>query len=279
MGALAVLVLLAAGCRPSAPEQPEQPAPAASAEELRPGFEAHFDAWDAEGAFVLYDLRQDRYLRYNPGRCATRYLPASTFKIFNALVALETGVLADAEVVIPWDGVERGYDAWNRDHNLRTAFGVSAVWFYQEVARRVGAERMRAFVAQERYGNADIGGGIDRFWLDGALRISADEQVAFLRRLYEGNLPAFSPGTVATVKDIMKMEEGDGYTLRGKTGWAVYEGVNYGWLVGYVEKGDDVFFFAMQLESPDPDFDMVAARNAITYGILAELGIREMAPG
>lgn len=277
---LLILIGFAAGCRPApaegGAETETEAVSVAPVEEERPEWARHFEAYGAEGAFVLYDQARNRYLRYNPARSAQGFIPASTFKIFNALVALETGVIRDTSEVLPWDGVER-MTPWDQDHNLASAFRVSAVWFYQELARRIGEERMQAYLSRERYGNADLSGGIDTFWLTGGLRISPDEQVDFLRRLHAGDL-GFSERTMALVRNVMVMERTDDYVLRGKTGWAVLDGIDYGWLVGYVEKGGDVYFFATQVESADPDFPMMEARPAITYAILDELGIRPQQP-
>jgi beta-lactamase class D len=271
--------LLSGGCSPSSPSPDQAPAvpaadtTAAPAEEERPDWKRPFDAFQADGAFVLYDRTRNRYLRYNPERAARRFLPASTFKIFNSLVALETGVIRDTSEVMPWDGVERRVPAWNRDHTLGSAFRASAVWFYQEVARRVGEARMREHVAREHYGNEDLTGGIDAFWLTGGLRISPNEQVDLLRRLHAGTL-GFSPRTMALVREIMVMERTDAHTLRGKTGWGIVDDVNHGWLVGYLERGPDVYFFATNVESAAPHFPMFEARRAITFAILEELGLR-----
>lgn len=269
---LLALFLLAACHRPATGEA----GPAAdtvAAVVVHPEWERHFAAYGAEGTFVVYDEAGHTYHRYNPERAARRFIPASTFKIFNSLVALDTGVVGDTSEVFAWDGVDRGRAAWNRDHNLRSAFQVSAVWFYQELARRIGEERMRAYVARERYGNQDLSGGIDRFWLSGGLRISPDEQVELLRRLRAGTL-GFSERAMALVRAVMVMEEAPGYVLRGKTGWAVVDGVDHGWLVGYVERDGDPYFYALNLESTAPDFPMMEARRAITFAILDELGLR-----
>ena len=244
-------------------------------EERRPDLGRYFRQYGVEGTFVVYDRARDHWTRYNADRAGRRFIPASTFKIFNSLVALETGAVEDAATVIPWDSVDRGSRGWNQDQTLRTAFQRSAVWAYQELARRIGETRMHAFVRREHYGNEDIGGGIDRFWLTGALRISPNEQVAFLRRLDAGTV-GFSRRSVATVRDIMVLEETPDYTLRGKTGWAGPQregGPEIGWLVGWVERGGDTHFFALNLETHDPDFPMREARRRITYGILRELGV------
>jgi beta-lactamase class D len=135
-----------------------------------------------EGCFVLYDAQADTWLRHNPRGCAERFTPCSTFKIANSLIALHTGVASGPEFSLKWDGVKHPITAWNRDHTMRSAFSNSAVWFYQEIARRIGPERMTDGLRRFDYGNCDTSGGVTNFWLDSTLRISADEQVAFLRR-------------------------------------------------------------------------------------------------
>src|SRR5262245_1865034 len=168
------------------------PSAHAIAQDLRPYFK------NVEGCFVLYDLKNDRYLRYNEQRCRRRFSPFSTFKIPNSLIGLETGVIKDAEFVIPWDRVKyppqenwnvEPFSHWGQDHTLRTAIKYSVVWYYRELATRVGSARMKDNLEKLRYGNRDISGGIDRFWLNSSLRISPDEEVEFLKALYLEKLP------------------------------------------------------------------------------------------
>lgn len=230
-----------------------------------------FDEYNHEGCFVLYDLKKDEYIKYNPERCAERFIPASTFKIFNSLAALESGVIKDENEIIKWDGVKRSYDKWNQDLNLALAFKYSAVWFYQELARRIGEERMQEYVNQNHYGNEDISGGIDVFWLQGGIRISPDEQIEFLKKIYN-NKTAFSKRSIDILKKIMIYEQTDKYTLRAKTGWGIRFENQVGWFVGYVEKGDDIYFFATNLESKEPE-EGFKSRFEVSYNILRELGI------
>ncbi len=131
-----------------------------------------FDEPKLEGTFVLYNLVKDSLLIYNLERAQQQFLPASTFKILNSLISLETKVV-DENTIIQWDGVKRFYDKWNQDQNMKTAFPISCVWFYQELARRVGFEKMQYFLQESNYGNKKLGDKIDTFWLEGELRISA----------------------------------------------------------------------------------------------------------
>lgn len=220
-------------------------------------FAQHFQDLGVEGSILIYDLNRDRTYEHNPVRNATEFLPASTFKILNSLIALETGVIANDLAILTWDGVERSVPAWNRDLNMHTAFQQSAVWFYQVIARRVGHERMQQWVAAADYGNQTIGNAdeIDTFWLDGDLRITPQEQIQFLRRLYTNELP-FSADVVATVKEIMIVEQTPDYTIRAKTGWFGFgqpDQDQVGWYVGYVEQAGNVYFFATNIDIRDSD--------------------------
>jgi len=239
--------------------------------EDRRDLKKYFDEYGHEGCFILYDLKKDSYLKYNPERCKERFIPASTFKIFNSLVGLETGAVKDVFEVFKWDSVKRSYDSWNQDLDMVNAFKYSGVWYYQELARRIGEEKMQHYISLNHYGNKDISGSIDMFWLDGGLRISADEQIEFLKKLYQNELK-FSRRSMDIVKQIMIYEETEEYIIRAKTGWALRVEDQVGWFVGYIEKGNDVYFFAINVQSKNPEEGFVS-RKDITFKILKELGI------
>lgn len=225
----------------------------------------------ATGSALVFEEPSGRRFSYGGDRLRHRHLPASTFKIPNSLIALETGVVPGVDTVIPWDKVDRGSPGWNRDHDMRSAFEVSAVWFYQEMARRIGEERMQDYVQRLGYGNRDIGGGLDRFWLSGELRISPEEQVAFLRRLARRELPV-SRATMDAVVAIMRQERQDGVSVFSKTGWTHALGPHQGWNVGWAERAGQRWFFAVQVESPNEEFDMRSARIELTNAVLRQAG-------
>jgi beta-lactamase class D len=240
--------------------------------QVRPDWKSYYERWGVHGCFLLYDLRADRMHVYNPARCDSAFLPASTFKIFNSLVALETAVVQDENDTIRWDGVERPIAGWNADQNMRSAIRYSTVWFYQELARRIGERRMQEYISRSHYGNEDISGGIDLFWLEGGLRITPREQTAFLRRLYDNDLP-FSNRTMEKVKEILILERTDEYIFRGKTGWAARPEKEVGWFVGYLERGRDAYFFANCIDITREED--TRARIGITREILQDLGLME----
>ncbi|MDB4990586.1 MAG: Beta-lactamase, partial [Myxococcaceae bacterium] len=187
-----------------------------------------------------------------------------------------TGVVTDADFVIPWDGVTRDFPAWNRDHTLRSAIQVSAVPYFQELARRVGPEREAEWVRAFSYGNADTGSkqAVDRFWLDGPLAISPVEQLDFLRRFATGKLPV-SARSREIVRDILVLDRHADIVLRGKTGWGQPHQLDQvGWFVGYVEQRDQRTYVAVLLHGqPEQDDNaFLALRRTLAEGALTELG-------
>ncbi|MBD2098398.1 class D beta-lactamase [Trichocoleus sp. FACHB-591] len=213
-----------------------------------PNLAKAFQELGVDGSIIIYDKNRDRFYEHNPTRNATAFFPASTFKILNALISLETGVIRDDLAILTWDGVQREIPAWNRDTNLRQAFKDSTVWFYQVLARRNGHEQMQKFVEQANYGNRQIGtpDRIDHFWLEGPLQITPRQEIEFLQRLKRNDLP-FSKRTIDLVKNIMIMEQTPDYILRGKTGWVTEISPGVGWLVGYLEQNNNVYFFAANI--------------------------------
>lgn len=207
-----------------------------------------FKELGVEGSIVIYDASKQKFYEHNTSRNSRAFFPASTFKILNTLVALETEVIKDDVTVLTWDGIKREIEPWNRDTNLRQAFKNSTVWFYQILARKIGRERMQKFIDRVGYGNQQIAGreNIDKFWLKGPLKITPKEQIKFLEKLQSGNLP-FSQRNLNLLKDIMIIEETPNYTLRAKTGWAASTSPNIGWFVGYLEQNNKVYFFATNI--------------------------------
>ena len=211
----------------------------------QPAIAELFQAAGVRGTFVLLDVQDGSLRGHDQARAETRFIPASTFKLANSLIGLEVGAVKDVEQVLPYGGKPQPYKAWERDMGLREAIKVSNVPIYQELARRIGLPRMDAKVRQLGYGNGEIGTQVDNFWLVGPLQISAVEQTSFLARLAQGQLP-FAASAQAQVREIALLEQGAGWTLYGKTGWAD----SIGWWVGWVEQGDKLYSFALNIDMP-----------------------------
>ena len=208
-----------------------------------PDFSKQFEEAGVSGVLVVFDLDYDILWFHNQDLAEQRFAPASTFKIPNSLFGLQSGVVEGQDTSFKWDGRATWNAGWNQDQTFLTAFRHSAVWVYQEIARNIGKEQMQAFLRQAHYGNQRIGGPVDSFWLDGSLKISPMEQIDFLQKLYFKELP-MSEDAQQTVKEMMYLEDGPGWILRGKTGWATYQKPHLGWFVGWLETERGVYFFA-----------------------------------
>ena len=231
-----------------------------------------FDEADVTGGIYVYDLNKNKYTIFDRQRMETGFVPASTSKIIHSLIFLDSGAIKDENEVLKWDGVQRPIEAWNKDHNLQTALKVSAVWFYIKVSKRLNRETMQRYYDSANYGNRNTNGfGVD-YWNKGDLRITPRRQIDFLVKFYQNRLP-FSPQVISTVKDILIEEKTDNYTLRAKTGWSSAYTPQVGWWIGYVERGEDVYFFATEIDiTKDED---AAKRKEITKNILKSLKIIE----
>ncbi|PKQ64176.1 class D beta-lactamase [Labilibaculum filiforme] len=218
---------------------------------------------NVNGTFVLKNLNTSKTLTYNKERSDTEFVPASTFKILNSMIALQVSSIASVDDTIIWDGVDREYKPWNKDQTMRTALPISCVWFYQELARSTGQEKMQKWINAANYGNKKIDNKIDRFWLDGKLAISANEQIDFLEKLIKDELP-FDKKIQETVKNIMITDSTENYVIHSKTGWSK----NIGWNVGYIVAKNNIWIFVMNIDMND--IKMAPIRKVITYDILKE---------
>jgi beta-lactamase class D len=241
------------------------------------------------GCFLLMDLETGHVTRNDAAKCARRLIPASTFKVPHALIALETGVVASTSEVRKWDGTKRAVQMWNQDQTLDTAMRRSALWFFQGTAKQIGRPRMEEWLKRLGYGNADASGDITRFWLGGPLRVSPDEQLDFLARMYRGELPVSAktleavkatlvqgPDTVASIRDGINMGGPwkDGAVLSCKTGTHPQPEGDITWLVGHVAspRGRHVFVSAVQSppgQHPKPQPALASAIEALkAHGLL-----------
>jgi beta-lactamase class D len=210
-----------------------------------------------DGTFILRDMKNEKTFVYNNERANQQFAPQSTFKVPNSLIGLQVGAVKDEYDIKYWDGVERELEVWNQDHTLGSAMRNSVVWYYQAMARDIGENRMEKWVQDISYGNEDISGGIDQFWLSSSLKISPKEQAEFMESLYKESLP-FDKDIMKTVKRIMIQKKGDHYTLYGKTG----QGPGLGWYVGFIETENQAYSFATNIAGTSTD-----AKN-ITMDIL-----------
>lgn len=235
----------------------------------------YFKENNVYGCFALMENATGKFTVHNLKRYRdSSYLPASTFKIINSLVGLQTGRISSDSMKLKWDGIPRAIPAWNRDMSMYEAFRVSAVWYYQEIARRIGKDTMQRWLDTLSYGTKKVG-IIDSFWLDNTLKIRPDEQLGLVKRLYFDQLPFFKTYQ-ETVKRAMLFEDNANYRLGYKTGWGYTEKGNaLGWVLGWIEENNHPYFFVLNIESSDRNIDMPAVRMKMLKGILRELGFLE----
>ncbi|MCD6012730.1 MAG: blaOXA [Flavipsychrobacter sp.] len=240
--------------------------------------------------FMLRDNNHESIHYYNKDRNIQRITPASTFKIFLSLAALESAVAPDDQLVIKWDSVQRKPD-WDKDMNLREALTSSSEPYFKELARRIGPTKLQHYLDTVKYGNMTMAGNIDEVWTNHSLQISADEQTGFLKRLYFAELP-FAERTQRIVKTMMLREQTPGYNLYYKTGtWHTPDTTKFiYWIVGFAERIEHVkepegsmnksdtrnypYFFAQNFEMPiaDTSKDWFKTRLEILHDVLKEYG-------
>jgi len=236
-------------------------------------YHTYLDSLQAEGIFLLYDLKANKLVEYKGLSKDTMLIPASTFKIPNSLIGLETGKVKDELTEFKWNGTTYQNQTWNRDQNLRDAFQNSTVWYFQELARKIGEKHMKKFLAQFNYGNQNTGGGIDKFWLSGELRISPLQQLEFLKGLWNEELKV-SKKTTKTMKKVFVAEKKGESTLYAKTGWGFTDGSDIGWYMGVVENEKSTYLFVHALVSKDSRLELFGeARKSIARRILNKNGI------
>jgi beta-lactamase class D len=239
-----------------------------------------FNEYKVKGSFILFDEKKSQFTRYNRERCKERFTPASTFKIPNSLIAVEEHIVENPNSLLKWDSVESGNPLWDKDLTLREAFRVSCVPCYVRIANKIGESSYRKYLDKLDYGNRSTANATSdvnmkiAFWLTGELKISQEEQIAFLRKLYDYKLPV-SKRSIDVTKEILVDEKKEDYILSGKLGRGNDPNARkvIGWYVGYVEKDGNVYFFATNFESADPSENFGGARKDITLKILRKLKV------
>ncbi len=286
------LTVILAGCAGAAPPaavpQPGEPTapasaagpkaasglPAPAGPKALPELAKEFEADRVTGTIALYDTQDGVLGCSDIDKCREAVSPASTFKIPNSMIALESGVVEGPDTLLPWDHQQYTNDNWNQDLKFRDAFRVSCLPCYRAIARKVGEAGEREWVQKLGYGNRDTSGGVDRFWLWGGLRISPLEQIDFLRR-FDGNKLPISERTADMVRDIMTLDVTEKYVLRGKTGSTAppEEPRELYWFVGWLEAGERRVFFATLIDGHAQGVEPMQVRRPLTERILRAKGL------
>ncbi|MGE5518963.1 MAG: penicillin-binding transpeptidase domain-containing protein [Candidatus Dadabacteria bacterium] len=255
-----LLVLLFIGCSPNNVDTDNS-------------LETYFKQNHSEGCFTLFNNSNGRFTIYNlPRYRDSTFMPVGTFDLMDALIGLQTGVITNDSMVIKWDGRDRGVPEWNKDLSLHQALQVSALPYFQEVARRLGKDTMQLWLDSVKYGNMKIGGVLDSFWLNNSLKLTPDEEMGFAKRLFFNQLPFFKNNQEA-VKEGMLMEDKPTYRLSYHAGMArKMDGSNMATVVGWVQENQHPYFFILNMETKDPNVDLKTVRITVLKQILNHLG-------
>lgn len=225
----------------------------------------------SSGSFVLYDTANDSWQIYQKEHALTRTAPASTYKIYSALLGLETGAITPEQSVIRWNGQKYQYDTWNADQDLTSAMLNSVNWYFQTMDARIGLSRIKSYIHDIGYGNQTIAGDTATYWMNDALKISPVEQVEMLRKFHDNSF-GFAPEHITSVKQSLRLESNENGTLYGKTGTiSVHGKTTSGWLIGFVEKDERTCYFAINIQGQNQADGFAASQLALR--ILSRLHI------
>lgn len=224
-----------------------------------------------EGSFVLYNSRENAWSVYNPDNARKRISPNSTYKIYDALLGLESGVISPESSVISWNGESCPFETWEGDQDLNSAIKNSVNWYFQSIDSQLGSDSIKSFLHTIQYGNQQTGSDMDLYWTDSSLKISPLEQVELLKKFNENEFH-FSPDNISAVKKALQLSSSDAGNFFGKTGTGRIEGrdVN-GWFVGYVETSDNTYYFSVNIKADSNASGSAAAKIAMS--VLSDLNI------
>jgi beta-lactamase class D len=214
------------------------------------------DSSKVEGSILIFDANKNEFYSNDFDWANKGFLPASTFKIANSINALENGIAQDTSTVFYWDGKPKYLKSWEEDMNFYQAYQRSCVPCYQHIARNTGVDKMKTTLSKIEYlGMVFDSTSIDNFWLEGNSKISQFQQIDFLKRLFNKELP-IKEKTYEVMNQIMLLDENPDYTLYGKTGWAQpNDSTNIGWFVGYAVTSNNTYFIATNIQ-PNEGFDI-----------------------
>ncbi|MDF1612548.1 penicillin-binding transpeptidase domain-containing protein [Stygiobacter electus] len=227
-----------------------------------------------KGTLVLYGQQKEKYFVYNKERAEERFLPASTFKIMNSLIALQLKIIPDENYIFKWDGIKYENKNWNKDHNLNSALKYSVVPIFRNIAKEIGKKNYEKYLDAVSYGNCVVGEDTTGFWLDNSLKISAMEQVIFIKRFYKYQLP-FNKEVIDLLKKLLPTQKIKDKLIHYKTGTGRNENNKWIlWNVGYCETEKNVYYFAFNIEEDNFD-NGIKKREIITKKLFESLIISD----
>ena len=226
---------------------------------------------DYTGSFVLYDQATDKWNIYNIDNASTRIPPNSTYKIYDALLGLESGIITPEHSTFTWNGEPCPFESWESDQDLTSAMHNSVNWYFQAIDSQAGFQSVKTFLQTINYGNQNTGTNLNLYWTDFSLKISPIEQVELLQNFYQNNFH-FDRKNIQAVKNALLLSTTSSGSLYGKTGTGRVNGKDVnGWFVGYIESDNNTYYFATNIQAPSNATGSQATE--ITEAILSDFGI------
>ena len=226
---------------------------------------------DYTGSFVLYDQSADKWNIYNMDHASTRVPPNSTYKIYDALLGLESGIITPEHSTFTWNGEPCPFESWESDQDLTSAMHNSVNWYFQAIDSQAGFQSVKTFLQTINYGNQNTGTNLNLYWTDFSLKISPIEQVELLQNFYQNNFH-FDRKNIQAVKNALLLSTTSSGSLYGKTGTGRVNGKDVnGWFVGYIESDNNTYYFATNIQAPSNATGSQATE--ITETILSDFGI------
>ena len=271
--AFALMVLLLVGLTPAlsayAADTDHYAWESSSAQISYVDLSSYFGTYD--GSFVMYDAGNNAWSIHNIDHALLRVSPDSTYKIYDALFALEAGIITPEHSLIAWDGTPYPFETWNTDQTLPSAMASSVNWYFQSLDRQLGMTALSDDIRNIGYGNENIGGDLSAYWMEGTLEIAPVEQVELLVRL-QNNSFGFAPENIRAVKDALHLFSSATGTYYGKTGTGRVDGQDVnGWFVGFIETSDTTYYFATNIQADSKATGSTASE--ITMSILSDMAI------
>lgn len=221
-----------------------------------------------EGCFILFNLKESKIIEeFNSKFCKTPMAPNSTFKIPLSLMGYDKKILKD-ENNPKWEFKEKylsnGFDSswmpvqWKESNTPSSWMKYSVVWYSQKLTPLLGSKVIKEYLYAFDYGNKDFSGtlgkndGLENAWLESSLKISAENQIQFLKKFVLEILPVTKQSLQMT-KKLLYIEQSKSNTdFYGKTGGGFIKNkYAHGWFVGWIEKDNNTFIFASQIKNKE----------------------------
>ena len=180
------------------------------------------DSAGIEGSFALLENGSGQFTIANLSSYKdSAYAPLNTFFILPSLMALDKGTIHP---------------------NPSTWISTDSVTYYQQLIDSLGRTAVLKTIDSIHYGKGVVSANLNEFWKDQSLRITADEQLGLIKKLYFKSLP-FQKRSQELFNKMISKEENSNYHLsyieaRDST-------TQLSWVLGFEEENKHIYFFVL----------------------------------